>query len=73
MNSRRANFCHIVLDNLVYVFGGIAGTVDEKKNSHCPKMATINAERYDPQADVWEKYEIPDVPSLGAFAWTQLG
>ena len=73
MHSRRANFSHIVMDNKVYVFGGISGNVDDKKNFHAPKMATVNAERYDPVTDVWEKYEIPDIPSLGAFAWTQLG
>lgn len=73
MNSRRANFCHMLLDNYVYVFGGISGTVDDKKNFHCPRMATVNAERYDPAADAWEKYEIPNIPSLGAFAWTRMG
>lgn len=36
-------------------------------------MPAINAERYDPAKDIWEKYEIPNIPSLGAFAWTQLG
>lgn len=28
MHSRRANFCHILIDNYVYVFGGIAGSTD---------------------------------------------
>merc|ERR1712196_323905 len=58
----------MVINNFVYVFGGIAGTMDDKKNAHCPKMPTINAEKYDPVKDLWEKYEIPDVPSIGAFA-----
>jgi len=25
MNSARANFAHLVLDNMVYAFGGISG------------------------------------------------
>lgn len=60
MKSRRANFCHIVLDNLVYVFGGFSGSIEDKEVSgkFVPKMATINAERYDPVADTWESYEI---------------
>ena len=73
MNSRRANFCHVVLDNLVYVFGGISGSIDDKSGKNAPKMATINAERYDPVKDIWDQYEIENIPSLGAFAWTQLG
>jgi len=63
----------MVLDNLVYVFGGISGTVDEKKNKHVPKIAELNCERYNPKSDVWESFEIPNIPSLGAFAWTRLG
>jgi len=73
MQCKRANFCHMVLDNLVYVFGGISGTVDEKKNKHVPKIAELNCERYNPKSDLWESFEIPNIPSLGAFAWTRLG
>lgn len=73
MLNRRANFSHLVLDNFVYIFGGISGNVDAKNSTHCPKMPTINAERYDPATDNWENFEIPDIPSLGAFAWTTLG
>lgn len=74
MQNRRANFCHLVLDNLVYVFGGISGTLEESgAEAHFPKMATLNAERYNPAADTWEEFEIPNIPSLGAFAWTTYG
>ena len=36
-------------------------------------MCELNAERYNPATDVWEAYEIPNVPCLGAFAWTSFG
>ena len=73
MNCRRANFCHLVLDNKVYVFGGIGGNSSEKNQEHIPKMPAVNAEKYDPVSNVWEKIEIPHIPSLGAFAWTPKG
>ena len=73
MHSRRANFCHLVIDNMVYVYGGIAGQSAKAKEEHFPKMATINAEKYDPVKDVWEKIELPNIPTLGAFAWTPKG
>lgn len=73
MNNRRANFCHLVLDNMVYIFGGISGQSNEKKHEHVPKMPTVVAEKYDPVADSWEKIEIPNIMPLGAFAWTPKG
>jgi len=73
MHSRRANFCHLVLDNMVYVFGGIAGQSSKKNEEHFPKMPTVVAEKYNPIEDSWEKIEIPHIPSLGAFAWTPKG
>jgi N-acetylneuraminic acid mutarotase len=73
MSNRRANFCHIVLDNMVYVFGGISGQSSEKNQEHVPKMPTINAEKYNPITNTWENIEIPNIPSLGAFAWTPKG
>ena len=36
-------------------------------------MPVINAERYDPATNTWDKFEIPNIPSLGAFAWTSKG
>lgn len=72
MKSKRANFAHIVMDNLVYVFGGISGT-GEGVNSHRPLMCSNPAERYDPKADKWEVLEIPNAPQLAAFSWTRLG
>lgn len=73
MNTRRACFAHLVLDNKVYVFGGLAGNSTVKKQEHHPTMATVNAERYDPVTNVWENFEIPNIPALAAFAWTPLG
>lgn len=73
MSNRRANFCHLVLDNMVYVFGGISGQSSEKNQEHVPKMPTVNAEKYDPVANTWENFEIQNIPPLAAFAWTPKG
>jgi hypothetical protein len=48
MSIERANFCHLVIDNMVYVFGGISGKSKDKKNSHIPIISDPNTERYDP-------------------------
>lgn len=73
MTSRRACFCHLVLENKVYVFGGLSGNFSEKKQEHFPTMAAINAERFDPVTNKWDKFEIQNIPSLAAFAWTSKG
>lgn len=71
MENQRANFAHIVLDKLVYVFGGIKSK-GEKKNAHVPEIVNILTERYDINTDIWETIEIQNAPPLGAFAWTSL-
>jgi N-acetylneuraminic acid mutarotase len=72
MNSARANFALIVLDNLVYVFGGITAK-GKGKNHHIPSIVNDLTERYNPNNDVWEKIEIKNAPPLCAFSWTTLG
>ncbi len=53
MSVERACFSHIVIDNKVYVYGGISGN-SKKKNTHDPIVSEPNTERYDPQLDKWE-------------------
>jgi hypothetical protein len=49
MATERASFSHLVLDNMVYVFGGISGKVNEKSKSHFPVISNPNIEKYDPK------------------------
>ena len=72
MESARACFSHIVIDNKIYVFGGISGNNDGE-NSHIPKISDPLAERYDPIEDKWENLIINNSPSVAAFSWTKLG
>lgn len=71
MNSARANFAHVVLDNLVYVFGGISGR-GTGQAAHQPVLASVIAEKYDPAADKWEAIEVQGALPLAAFGWTSL-
>lgn len=61
MKSARANFAHVVVDNLVYVIGGISGQGKGKK-AHYPKLAEPGIERYDPVQNSWTPIEIANVP-----------
>ena len=70
MQNKRSNFAHCLMDNMVYVFGGISGT-DVKARTHYPVLAALNCERYDPKQDKWQEFEIKHAPCLGAFAWTE--
>ena len=72
MSVERACFSHIVIDNKVYVYGGISGNSKTKKNTHAPIVSEPNTERYDPQLDKWETIIINDSPSLGAYSWTKI-
>lgn len=72
MSVERACFSHLVIDNKVYVFGGIQGNSKEKKNKHIPIISNPNTERYDPKLDKWETIIIKDSPSLGAFSWSKI-
>ena len=72
MSVERACFSHIVIDNKVYVFGGISGNSQTQKKTHVPIVSEPNTERYDPKLDKWEKIDIKDSPSLGAFSWSKI-
>jgi len=68
MNCNRASFAHTVVENKVYVFGGLSG-----KHDNAPILADSAAEVYDPISDKWERIEIQNALSLAAFGWTTLG
>jgi N-acetylneuraminic acid mutarotase len=55
MISARACFAHIIIENQIYVFGGISGNL-KGKDSHIPKIADPLIERYDPVQDKWEPF-----------------
>lgn len=57
MNSARANFAHCVVNNFVYVFGGI-GSRGEGKESHVPNIVNNVTEKYDINSNKWEIIEI---------------
>lgn len=72
MSVARANFGHLVVDNLVFVFGGVSAN-GKGKEKHFPVLSSPAVERYDPVADKWEVIEIENTPQLAAFAWTTKG
>ena len=53
MKDTRANFAHTVVDNNVYVFGGIGNYGPNPENAHEPQLVTNICEKYDPKADEW--------------------
>lgn len=71
MSAPRANFALTVLDNMVYVYGGISGT-GQGKESHFPTLCQTIAERYNPNMNKWENIEINNAPCLAAFGWTSI-
>jgi N-acetylneuraminic acid mutarotase len=71
MNSARANFAHCVVNNFVYVFGGIESK-GEGKESHIPNIAKNITEKYDINSNKWEIIEIENGPPYGAFGWTPI-
>jgi N-acetylneuraminic acid mutarotase len=72
MSKERACFSHIVIDNKVYVYGGISGNSKTKNEAYVPIVSEPNTERYDPKLNKWEKIDIKNSPSLGAFSWSKL-
>jgi len=69
MNCARSNFAHLVLDNIVYAFGGISGKGSGDAKHH-PTVASTIAEKYDPAADAWSAIEVAGALPLAAFGWT---
>jgi N-acetylneuraminic acid mutarotase len=72
MNQARACFASLVVDNLIYVYGGISGQ-GTGKEAHYPTIANPPVERYNPINDKWEVLEIQNATELAAFAWCQMG
>ena len=72
----RANFGLIVLDNLVYAFGGISKAVLPEKNKKCepylPVMSDPVLECYNPKVNKWTEIKINNMPSIGAFSWCSI-
>lgn len=68
MNQPRSNFAHCVVNNLIYIYGGISGQLSGK-DAHFPTLANPPVERYDPVKDQWEVIEIQGAPELAAFGW----
>ena len=50
MHEARSNFAATVIDNFVYVFGGISG----KTETHTPVIAK-SIECYDPNTNLWHE------------------
>ena len=67
MKCNRANFALHVIDNQVYVFGGIEGS-----SNHIPQLSSLLCEKYDPKTDKGEPVTIEGPMSLAAFGWTTL-
>lgn len=72
MKSNRANFAWTVVDNMVYVFGGISDRGPSQEEAHVPQLVSDLCERYDPKLDKWETIKIENAFPLGAFGWTVL-
>jgi N-acetylneuraminic acid mutarotase len=51
MKEPRSNFMHAVIDNKIYVYGGIKGK--SSQTSHAPLMNETLCEIYDPIANTW--------------------
>lgn len=69
MKHARSNFAAINLGNRVYVFGGISGADAQIK--HQPCLVDDVIERYIPQTNSWEVFDIPNAPTCAAFSWTR--
>lgn len=57
MKSARANFASLVIDNKIYVYGGISESKDHK-----PVLANPICEVYDPSNNSWTEVAIPNAP-----------
>ena len=65
MICARANFGWQVINNQVFVFGGISS-----KQGHLPQLANPLCEKYDPITNTWQAVEIEGASPLAAFGWT---
>jgi len=72
MKEARANFMLTVIDNKVYVYGGISGRGTEDEKRHVPIMAESVCEVYDPVANTWTSLEMEGAFPIADFGATQL-
>lgn len=84
MSTARTSFAHTVIDNKVYVFGGISAKQEVEINGSkimAPVMSTPVSEVYDPVSDTWEEVKleaffndrkIEGFGGLAAFGWTKI-
>lgn len=72
MKEARANFLLAVVDNKVYVYGGIKGTSNEADQTHHPLLNEVLCEVYDPVENTWSEENIEGGCQLAAFGYTQL-
>jgi N-acetylneuraminic acid mutarotase len=68
MQSKRAGFAALAIDNQIYVFGGIQG----REGSHKPILTQVVVERYNPQANEWSEYKINNAPQVASFSWAPI-
>ncbi len=76
MKCARANFGLIVLDNLVYVFGGISKATSPEKSKdaqpYLPLLSDPVVEQYNPKLNIWTEIKIENMPYIGAFSWCSI-
>lgn len=72
MKEARANFMLTVVDNKVYVYGGIKGNSTEAGQTHLPELNEVLCEVYDPVENTWTEVTIENGAQLAAFGYTQL-
>ena len=65
MVSGRANFAIQMINNTIYVFGGVQSLSEEWRPNLCQNII----EKYMPQEDLWMTMKIPNTPFLAAFSW----
>jgi len=65
MSQGRCLFAATVLNNFIYVYGGIASSKNNK-----PTLVDKLVERYDVALNKWANIVVENAPSLAAFGWT---
>lgn len=68
MKNKRAAFGAVVVNNEIYVFGGISG----KEGTHKPILAQNVVEKYNPSTNEWTEVKIDGLTPRAAFAFTSI-
>jgi len=72
MKEPRANFMLTVIENKVFVYGGMKGSETDKKSIPSPVMNDIISEVYDPVANTWTAIKFNEDIPLSCFGYTPL-